>query len=71
MDIFDKLKAKAKLYFKKEGKMKNTLIIFENSLSNLGKDEASDLLEDLSFNLAYKQIHIILMKQKSFKFSFG
>lgn len=36
--------------------MKNTLIIFENSLSNLGKDEASDLLEDLSFNLAYKQI---------------
>ncbi|ECL0300782.1 hypothetical protein FKF06_08415 [Campylobacter jejuni] len=42
--------------FKKEGKMKNTLIIFENSLSNLGKDEASDLLEDLSFNLAYKQI---------------
>ncbi|HEG1498325.1 TPA: hypothetical protein SCP30_001443 [Campylobacter jejuni] len=44
------------MYFKKEGKMKNTLIIFENSLSNLGKDEASDLLEDLSFNLAYKQI---------------
>lgn len=36
--------------------MKNTLIIFENSLSNLSKDEASDLLEDLSFNLAYKQI---------------
>ncbi|EFC31677.1 hypothetical protein A0M43_03895 [Campylobacter jejuni] len=36
--------------------MKNTLIIFENSLSNLGKYEASDLLEDLSFNLAYKQI---------------
>ncbi|KJD21253.1 hypothetical protein TM42_08545 [Campylobacter jejuni subsp. jejuni] len=36
--------------------MKNTLIIFENSLSNLGKDEARDLLEDLSFNLAYKQI---------------
>lgn len=36
--------------------MKNTLIIFENSLSNLGKDKASDLLEDLSFNLAYKQI---------------
>ncbi len=36
--------------------MKNTLIIFKNSLSNLGKDEASDLLEDLSFNLAYKQI---------------
>ncbi len=33
--------------------MKNTLIIFENSLSNLGKDEASDLLEDLSFNLVY------------------
>ncbi|EOI9827490.1 hypothetical protein ACMYIV_001696, partial [Campylobacter jejuni] len=25
------------MYFKKEGKMKNTLIIFENSLSNLGK----------------------------------
>ncbi|EAH4639785.1 hypothetical protein [Campylobacter jejuni] len=44
------------MYFKKEGKMKNTLIIFKNSLSNLGKDEASDLLEDLSFNLAYKQI---------------
>ncbi|EHV5196709.1 hypothetical protein K0T42_001525 [Campylobacter jejuni] len=44
------------MYFKKEGKMKNTLIIFENSLSNLSKDEASDLLEDLSFNLAYKQI---------------
>ncbi|ECO3391761.1 TPA: hypothetical protein ACRT47_001421 [Campylobacter jejuni] len=44
------------MYFKKEGKMKNTLIIFENSLSNLGKDEARDLLEDLSFNLAYKQI---------------
>ncbi|HEH3649045.1 TPA: hypothetical protein SGX95_001057 [Campylobacter jejuni] len=44
------------MYFKKEGKMKNTLIIFENSLSNLGKYEASDLLEDLSFNLAYKQI---------------
>ncbi|EAI9468986.1 hypothetical protein C3B22_08895, partial [Campylobacter jejuni] len=44
------------MYFKKGGKMKNTLIIFENSLSNLGKDEASDLLEDLSFNLAYKQI---------------
>lgn len=36
--------------------MKNTLIIFENSLSNLGKDKASNLLEDLSFNLAYKQI---------------
>ena len=36
--------------------MKNTLIIFENSLSNLKKDEVKDLLEDLSFNLAYKQI---------------
>lgn len=36
--------------------MKNTLIIFENSLSNLGKEEVKDLLEDLSFNLAYKQI---------------
>ncbi|MEE6564636.1 hypothetical protein VWM73_00920, partial [Campylobacter coli] len=28
--------------------MKNTLIIFENSLSNLKKDEVKDLLEDLS-----------------------
>lgn len=36
--------------------MKNTLIIFENSLSNLDKEEVKDLLEDLSFNLAYKQI---------------
>ncbi|TKX30757.1 hypothetical protein [Campylobacter aviculae] len=36
--------------------MKNTLIIFENSLSSLNNKEAKELLEDLSFNLAYKQI---------------
>ncbi|MBZ7931903.1 hypothetical protein H2268_06440 [Campylobacter sp. RM12910] len=40
----------------KENLMKNTLIIFENSLLNLSKKEAKDLLEDLCFNLAYKQI---------------
>lgn len=51
--------------------MKNTLIIFENSLSNLGKDEASDLLEDLSFNLVYKQISHNPHETKKFKFSFG
>lgn len=36
--------------------MKNTLIIFENSLLNTEKDEIKTLLEDLSFNLASKQI---------------
>ncbi|MBM0636433.1 hypothetical protein LNU06_00040 [Campylobacter sp. VicNov18] len=36
--------------------MKNTLIIFENSLINIDKNEVKYLLEDLSFNLAYKQV---------------
>ncbi|AXP08902.1 hypothetical protein N4T57_01340 [Campylobacter hepaticus] len=36
--------------------MKNTLIIFENSLKNIDKNEVKCLLEDLSFNLAYKQV---------------
>lgn len=34
--------------------MKNTLIIFENSLLNL--ENPKEILEDLSFNLAYKQV---------------
>ena len=36
--------------------MKNILIIFENSLSNLNKEEVKEILEDLSFNLVYKII---------------
>ncbi|MCX2683067.1 hypothetical protein OQH60_04215 [Campylobacter sp. MIT 21-1685] len=36
--------------------MKNTLIIFENSVLNTEKKEVKTLLEDLSFNLASKQI---------------
>ncbi len=36
--------------------MKNTLIVFENSLLNTDKNEVKNLLEDLSFNLAYKQV---------------
>ena len=34
--------------------MKNTLLIFENSLLNL--ENPKEILEDLSFNLAYKQV---------------
>lgn len=36
--------------------MKNILILFENSLLNMDKKQVKDLLEDLSFNLAHKQI---------------
>lgn len=35
--------------------MKNTLMIFENSLSNLSPENVKEILEDLSFNLVYKQ----------------
>ncbi|EGK7481766.1 hypothetical protein IO375_000680 [Campylobacter upsaliensis] len=35
--------------------MKNTLMIFENSLSNLSSENVKEILEDLSFNLVYKQ----------------
>ncbi|WP_270983218.1 hypothetical protein [Campylobacter helveticus] len=34
--------------------MKNALMIFENSLSNLSPENAKEVLEDLSFNLVYK-----------------
>ena len=36
--------------------MKNATLIFENSLINADKNELENLLEDLSFNLAFKEL---------------